>query len=307
MNRVCGWCGDTTSGHYSTNISAVNPDPTKYALFAVACHEMDEVLGMDTAMNSLTNGAPTPTGAVSPMDLYRYDGVGARSLSTVSNLASYFSLDGTTDLARFNQYQGGDYQDFYSYYGGQTPEVQDAFATQGASPVPAVELRVLDVLGYTRASAFVVKTNQTITFNPLPAKALGEPAFAVTATASSGLPVSFSIVSGPATISTATITLTNTGTVTVQASQAGNTNYNAAPSTNQSFVVYTRPGIGQARAGTNIVISWYTNVAGFGLYSSTNLNSNSWQVVNPAPVIVNGQYVVSNGISGAAKFYRLMK
>ncbi|MBW8864449.1 MAG: hypothetical protein JF609_05910 [Verrucomicrobia bacterium] len=256
--------------------------------------------------------------------------------------------------------------------------MQDAFATQGSTPVLGVELRVLDVIGYARAVpqyaivasagsggaispagsfnkgsgssqaftatpdathfvsqwlldsvlaqnggsnytlvniqsnhnmqvTFLAKTNQTITFNPLPAKALGEPAFAVTATASSGLPVSLSIVSGPATIATATITLTNTGTVTVQATQAGNTNYNAAPSTNQSFTVYARPGVGLAMAGTNFILSWYTNVAGFGLYSSTNLTSNSWQLVNPAPVAVNGQYVVSNGISGAAKFYRLVK
>ena len=62
---------------------------------------------------------------------------------------------------------------------------------------------------------------QTITFAPLPDKTFGDPAFALTATASSGLPVSFSIVSGPATLAGNTLTMTGAGTVTVRASQAG--------------------------------------------------------------------------------------
>jgi hypothetical protein len=46
----------------------------------------------------------------------------------------------------------------------------------------------------------VVKKDQTITFGALARKTYGDAPFTVSATASSGLPVSFSIVSGPATI-----------------------------------------------------------------------------------------------------------
>jgi hypothetical protein len=67
---------------------------------------------------------------------------------------------------------------------------------------------------------------------------VGDAPFAVSASASSGLPVSFAIVSGPATISGNTVTLTGpTGTVTVRASQAGDVNYFAAPDVDRSFEV----------------------------------------------------------------------
>ncbi len=82
----------------------------------------------------------------------------------------------------------------------------------------------------------VARAAQTITIAPLPAKAFGDAPFSVDATASSGLPVTFRIVGGPATISGNTITLTGVGTVVVEATQAGNANYNAATAATQSFV-----------------------------------------------------------------------
>ncbi|MEN3941677.1 MBG domain-containing protein [Prosthecobacter sp. SYSU 5D2] len=86
--------------------------------------------------------------------------------------------------------------------------------------------------------------SQTITFDPLPAKLTTDGAFDVAATASSELPVSFSIFSGPASISGSTITLTGEpGTVIVRASQAGNATYAAAPFVDQSFQV-TAPATG---------------------------------------------------------------
>ena len=78
---------------------------------------------------------------------------------------------------------------------------------------------------------------QTITFAPLVNKRLGDPPFSVSATASSGLPVSFSIASGPATIEGNLVTITGAGTVTVRASQAGDSTYAPAPDVNRSFTV----------------------------------------------------------------------
>ena len=83
----------------------------------------------------------------------------------------------------------------------------------------------------------VAKQDQTITFGPLANKTYGDAAFAVSGTASSGLAVGFSIVSGPATISGSTVTITGAGTVTVRASQSGDANWNAATSVDQSFTV----------------------------------------------------------------------
>jgi hypothetical protein len=86
----------------------------------------------------------------------------------------------------------------------------------------------------------VNRLNQTISgFGTIPDKVTTDPPFNLSATASSGLSVVYSIVSGPATVSGNTITLTGaTGTVTVSAAQPGNSNYNAAASVpNQSFNV----------------------------------------------------------------------
>lgn len=75
----------------------------------------------------------------------------------------------------------------------------------------------------------VNKANQTITFAALPSKAIGDPAFALVATSSSGLAVSFSSSnSAVASLSTNTVTVVGVGTTTLTASQSGNNNYNAA-------------------------------------------------------------------------------
>ena len=83
----------------------------------------------------------------------------------------------------------------------------------------------------------VNQANQTISFGALPAKTYGDSPFVVSASTSSGLPVSFNIYLGPATINGSRVTITGTGTVAVQATQVGNTNYNAATPVIRSFAV----------------------------------------------------------------------
>ena len=80
--------------------------------------------------------------------------------------------------------------------------------------------------------------SQTITFGALSNKALGTPPFTVSATASSGLPVSFSSLT-PAVCAAAgnTVLVVAVGTCTIRASQAGNTTYAPAPNVDQSFAV----------------------------------------------------------------------
>jgi hypothetical protein len=81
-------------------------------------------------------------------------------------------------------------------------------------------------------------SNQTITFDPLPDKVLGDPPFNLSATASSGLPVSFvSLTPTVCTVSDNTVTLLVTGTCTIQATQPGNASFNPAPPVAQSFAV----------------------------------------------------------------------
>ncbi|HKP36401.1 MAG TPA: Ig-like domain repeat protein, partial [Pyrinomonadaceae bacterium] len=82
------------------------------------------------------------------------------------------------------------------------------------------------------------KANQTINFGALGAKTFGDADFVVSATATSGLPVSFAATSGQCTMANAnTVHLTGAGSCTITASQAGDTNYNAATSVPQSFTI----------------------------------------------------------------------
>ena len=86
----------------------------------------------------------------------------------------------------------------------------------------------------------IVTASQTISFGPLANKTYGAPDFGVSATASSGLPVSFS-ANGNCTMSAAAVHLTGAGSCTVTASQAGDANYKAAPDVSRSFSVAPAP------------------------------------------------------------------
>jgi fibronectin-binding autotransporter adhesin len=56
---------------------------------------------------------------------------------------------------------------------------------------------------------------------------------------------------------------------------------------------------------TNVVLSWPTNFSGFTLEANTNLNSNVWSVVSPAPTISISNNVVTNSTTQPRNFYRL--
>ena len=90
---------------------------------------------------------------------------------------------------------------------------------------------------FNSANFTITPASQTITFNSLSTKTYGDSPFTLSATATSGLPVSFSIVSGPATILGNTLTITGAGNVTVRASQSGDANYYAASNVDHSFTV----------------------------------------------------------------------
>jgi hypothetical protein len=63
----------------------------------------------------------------------------------------------------------------------------------------------------------------------------------------------------------------------------------------------------QLSANTNVVLSWATNFTGFTLEANTNLNTNVWSVVSPAPAVSGTNNVVTNAVTGSTRFYRLRK
>jgi len=80
------------------------------------------------------------------------------------------------------------------------------------------------------------KLDQTITFAALADKTFGDAPFNVSATASSGLTVTFS-ASGNCTVDVNQVTLTGAGSCSITASQAGNDAYNAAPDVTRDFTI----------------------------------------------------------------------
>ena len=144
----------TGSGCIGLNVTLAN---SLGVLTAAVEHEIDEVLGLGSALH----GTTTPVDPWSE-DLFRWASPGVRSFAAntstthpcTSTPASFFSIDGgTTDLNEFNNCNnGGDYGDWITH----TPsQVQDAFINGSGSPslsVTSSEVRALDVIGYTIGS-----------------------------------------------------------------------------------------------------------------------------------------------------------
>jgi hypothetical protein len=89
------------------------------------------------------------------------------------------------------------------------------------------------------------KSDQTITFAKPADQRLSNPPFALNASASSGLPVSFiSNTPGVCTVSGNTVTLVAIGTCSITATQDGNATFNPASPVTQTFTVSTQGGGG---------------------------------------------------------------
>ena len=132
--------------------------------------------------------------------------------------------------------------------------VRVQLATQGFLALAEVE-----VIG-CNTTVSNTPSDQSIIFAGLPNKVTTDAPFSINASASSGLPVSFSIVSGPANISSNTITLTgNTGTVMVRATQSGNAQYNAAPDEIRTFTVSSPTTGGGCTTPQNLALGKSTN------------------------------------------------
>jgi hypothetical protein len=91
-------------------------------------------------------------------------------------------------------------------------------------------------------------------FPPVSDVVLGSTPVTLEAIASSGLPVSFTLVSGPATLAGNVLTPGGAGTVVVKASQSGNLVFNAAPDVVRNVVVVL-PGLCVA-TGTILREEW---------------------------------------------------
>ena len=108
------------------------------------------------------------------------------------------------------------------------------------------ELNVADALegmsnNTFRISSTIVQQSQTITFDAITAKRVGDQPFVLKARSSANLPVSFTVESGPASIKDSTLTITGMGLVKVKASQQGNNSFLPATDVFREFMVDVLP------------------------------------------------------------------
>jgi hypothetical protein len=103
----------------------------------------------------------------------------------------------------------------------------------------------------------IQKADQRISFEGVEDVMNSAEPFAITASASSGLSVTFGVVSGPATIANNTVTLTGEiGEVVIEAVQPGNENYNAATAVTQSFMVDEDPILSIDNPADAVIQMW---------------------------------------------------
>jgi subtilisin family serine protease len=157
---------------------------------------------------------------------------------------------------------------------------------------------------FDNAPLTVTKAAQTITFAPLPDLPGDTPQFLVAATASSGLPVTFTSAT-PGTCTTsgtngAIVTLVGQGTCTIVANQAGNLNHEPATPAPQSFEVTsappTRQNLNLTVSGNGTVLVTPPGVISTGETFMVNQNGTATLQAQPA----SGQTFIGWTIDGIA-------
>ncbi len=207
------------------------------------------------------------------------------------------TYDGTTSATIATRTLNGTINgDDVIYTGGTATFATSAVGTGIIVTATGLSLSGADAGNYTvndtattTADITTAVQSQTITFDPISDKTYGDAAFPLVATSSSGLVVSFNVVSGPATISGSTLTITGAGTVVVEATQTGNAAFTPASPVQQSFTVAKKvltpvatatskdydgtPTATVSIALTGLVNSDNVTASGTGLFSDKNAAS----------------------------------
>jgi hypothetical protein len=218
--------------------------------------------------------------------------ISAKPLSVTGASVTTKTYDGTTTAAitgatLFGVVDG----DTVTVSGGGN--FNDANAGTNKPVTATLVLGGADAANYTLAqpslTGTILKADQTITFAELPAKNVGDAPFALTAAASSGLPVSYTSSAMPvATVNGSTVTIVSAGTTTITASQVGDANYNAATSVVRNLVVTDAPTLlagwdfqtttngGTAAALNNAPRVYVANFGAGTLHLDGSNGSSSW-------------------------------
>ena len=205
----------TTSAKYSAALT-VSLTTTIKAIAAASGYSNSAIATATYTINLPTAAAP----AFKPAGGTYTSAQNVTITDTTTGAAIYYTTDGSTPSAT----QGAKYT---SAIPVKTTETINAIATAINYNNSAVA-----------TASYTLHLPQTITFTqPTSPVTYGAKPITLSATSNSGLPVTLSLVSGPATLSGNTLTITGASSVVVAANQPGNTTYAAAPQVTKTITV----------------------------------------------------------------------
>jgi len=162
--------------------------------------------------------------------------------------------------------------------------------------------------GYMAGTVTVTTGSQTINFTPpVTPVNYGVQPITLSATASSGLTVTITVLSGPGTVSGNTLTITGAGTVVVAANQAGNADYAAATEVTQTIVVNIAPSFTEVASslnpstyGQNVTFSALVSTGGVSPTGSISFTDNSTEINSTTVTPVQTTNLVADSQANAA-------
>lgn len=280
------WIQIASVGPNVASLASTCPTSGRYRVRAYNStgHSGYSNVAVGTLKEGLTDAENTP-----PEVSVTTPGSGEVVNSTFTITANAFDVNGNGTIAKVEFFANG-------VKLGESENVPYIFQWNPLPGTHNLTAKATDTDGAATTSSAVSVTvpmiNQAISVDSISDKTYGDAPFSVSAIASSGLPVSFNVVAGPAILSGNIITIIGTGTVTVRASQAGDATYNPAAAVDRTFDVakasatITLNDLNQTFDGTPRVVTATTNPAGltgvaitYGGIATAPTNTGSYSVV----------------------------
>ncbi len=248
----------------------------------IAQHELSEIMGRTMGANL---GYSNPGYTV--FDLFRFTNSGLRSFYPASG--AYFSIDGGYNQLKTFNFPNGNGSDPGDWAPGSNDACNNYAYFGVVNEFSDLDIRVMDVLGYKPFEL----TAQGIIFPAVASVKVGQ-SVTLSATATSGLPVSYSVYSGTgASIYGNRVTFTTAGTVQIAANQGGNADFAAAWPVLQTVVV--KKG-SQSIAPFSIIPEKTYGVAPFGITFPKATSGLAVKVtVKSGPATISGKTLTITG------------
>ena len=235
-----------TSGTISQTVAIAAPPPPQYTLSTTAgaggsvstggtfiAGTVVTVNAFPDAVHDFAGWSGDAAGTANPVSV-----TVDRNKSVQANFTLKTFVLATSATAGGSVTPGGTYPAGTTVTISATPDATHYFAGWSGDASGSVTTVAITLDRSKAAQAiFSGKVAQSITFNPPGNQTTGSAPFALSASSSSGLPVTFTVVSGPATISNGLVQVTGPGAVMIQASQPGDTLYLPAAPVTLSFNV----------------------------------------------------------------------